>query len=335
MKKIFDKILLKINNKIIFMCFSIIILSGHILNLYCEHKNFYFNQYFLICMLILEIYILKKIKKENEKTQKLLSECQEIEVYSSFIAKQKNFVKNVVNDTISFVLVVFYIFSMYMVGCLDYTKTGFFFGLLGALIFYLGIQSYFQYLSLLYFAYDLKNLEIKKYFFYSPALTEWVEQLAREFNVIEKWFLILGSMYSIIYAVNLPPGTFVLSDSLLINTPCNFLFYLTWIGIIILFVIAIPSFIFLSRLFIKDCIYMCKRKSINTIKKQINMLSQQSTEEDLKMIDMKIKLINEITNSECYPLKYSRTIFDNAYTIFFSIITSVSPLISIIEQFIF
>lgn len=224
---------------------------------------------------------------------------------------------------------------MYMVECLEYTATGFFFGLIGALVFYMGIQTYFQYLSLLYFAYDLKNINIENYFFYSPALTEWVEQLAYEFSVIEKWFLILGSMYSIIYAVNLPKGAVVFKGNLSVHTACNFLFYITWIGIIILFVIAIPSFIFFSRRFVKDCIYSCKRKSINKIKRQIKMLSYQSTEEDLKMIDMKIKLINEINNSESYPLKFSHTIFDNIYTIFFSVITSVSPLFSIIKQFIF
>lgn len=326
---------MNINNKTILICLCIMILGGHCLNLFWNHKNFYFNLYFLICMLLLEIFILRRIKNENQKTKKLLSESQETEVYSSFTTKEKKFISDGINNTVSSLLVIFYIFSMYMVGCLEYTATGVFFGLLGALIFYLGIQSYFQYLSLLYFTYDLKNLDIKKYFFYSPALTEWVEQLAQEFNIVEKWFLILGSMYSIIYAVNLPKGAVVLNDCLYINTPCNFLFYLTWIGIIILFVIAIPFFIFLSRHLIKDCIYTCKRKSINIIKNQINMLSYQSTENDLKMIDMKIKLINEITNSECYPLKYSNTIFDNMYTIFFSIITSVSPLLSIIEQVVF
>lgn len=334
MKKIFDKIFWNMDNKAIFMIFLTIILVGHFLNWHWKHKNFYFNHYFLMCMLLIEIFMLKKIIKENKQTKKLLSDCQETEVYSSFVTKEKNFINYFVNNLISTVLVIVYIFSMYMVGCLEFTATGLLFGLVGALVFYLGIQTYLQYLSLLYFAYDLKNLDIKKYFFYSPALTEWVEQLAREFHLIEKWFIILGSMYSIIYAVNLPKGTFILKSSLLINTPCNFLFYLTWIGIILLFVIAIPSFIFLSRQFIKDCIYLCKRKSINIIKGQINMLSYHSTEEDLKMIDMKIKVINEITNSQCYPLKYSRSIFDNAYTIIFSIITSVSPFISIFKQFI-
>lgn len=334
MKKLFDNIFSKINFKNMFVSLLIIIIIGHLLNWNWSHKYFCFNQYFLVCMLIVQIIMLKTIKSENDKIKKLLSDTQEMEVYGSFIAKEKGVIHNTPNNIISTFLVVVYIFSMYQVGCLEYTLTGCFFGMIGALVFYIGIQTYLQYISLIYFAYDLKNLDIKKYFFYCPALTEWIEQLAHEFNVVEKWFLMLGTMYSIIYAVNLPKGTFVLKNSLSIQTSCNFLFYVTWIGIIVLFVLAIPSFIILSRHFIKECVYLCKRKSINAIKNQIKLLSYQSTENDLKMINMQIALINEISMSEKYPLKYNHTVFDNVYTIIFSITTLLSPLMSIIKQFI-
>lgn len=333
MKKLFDKIFLRINYKNTTASLLIIVIIGYLFNWNWKHRYFFFNQFFLLCMFVVQIIMLKIIKSENDKIKKLLSDVEETEVYSSFIAKEKGFIPNTFNNIISALLVIIYIFSMYRVGCLAYTFTGFFFGILGALVFYIGIQTYFQYLSLIYFAYDLRNLDIKKYFFYCPALTEWIEQLAHEFNVVEKWFLMLGSMYSIIYAVNLPKETFIVKNGLSIHTPCNFLFYATWIGIIILFVIAIPSFIILSRHFIKECVYLCKRKSISAIKNQIKMLSYQSTENDLKMINMKIALINEVTKSENYPLKYSHTIFDNIYTIFFSIATLLSPLMSIIKQF--
>lgn len=334
MKKLFDKIFSKMNYKNTVVCLLIIIIIGHFLNWNWKHKYFYFDQYFLVCMLVVQIFMLKKIKSENDKLKILLSETQELEVYSSFIEKEKGIVNKTLNDIISALLIFIYIFSMFQVGCLEFTFTGFFFGILGALVFYIGIQTYLLYMSLIYFAYDLKSLDINKYFFYCPALTEWIEQLAHEFNVVEKWFLMLGSMYSIIYAVNLPKGTFIVQNSLSIHTSCNFLFYVTWIGIIVLFVIAIPSFIILSRHFIKECVYICKRKSINIIKKQIKMLSYQSTEDDLKIINMKIALISEVSKSENYPLKYSHTIFDNFYTIIFSATTLISPLISIFEQFI-
>lgn len=334
MKSIFEKVYMNFNYKKLIIAIFFLLITGHILNNSWKHKNFYFDQYFLICMLVAQIIILKVIKSENNKINRMLSNMQETEVRGSFVTKTDNLIHPIINDLVAAFLVVVYIFSMYKVGCLEYTLTGYYFGLLGALIFYIGIQTYLKYVSLLYFAYDLRNLDIKKYFFYSPALTEWINQLAHSFSCIEKWLLILGSMYSIIYAVNLPKGAIIISQGISIHTPCNFLFLITWIGIIIFFALAIPSFIILSRSFVKDCIYSCKCKSINIIKNQIKILSIQSTEDELKIINMKISLINEISKSDNYPLKYSHTIFDNTYAATFTIVTLISPFVSIIEQLI-
>lgn len=167
MKKLFDKISSRINYKNTVISLLIIVIIGHFLNWNWKHRYFCFNQYFLVSMIVVQIIMLKILKAENAKIKKLLLDAQELEVYSSFITKEEGFVPNTLNNIISGLLIIIYIFSMYRVGCLAYTITGFFFGILGALVFYIGIQTYLQYLSLIYFTYDLRKLDIKKYFLLS------------------------------------------------------------------------------------------------------------------------------------------------------------------------
>ena len=308
---------------------------GHILNSVCSHKNFFFNQYILFIMLIIQLLVLKKIDEENLAIEKELKAIGEHNVRGSFNTKTKMLLHTKKVKIISFIFVLIYIATMFKVGCLEYTITGIYGGILGSVVFYVGIQAYFRYLMLLYFSWDLKNLQIERYFFYIPALTEWIVRLAREFSYIEKWFLVLGFMYSCIYAVNIPAGAIVIDKGLSIHSSSNLLFLITWIGIIVFFVLAVPTFTFLSRRFIKVCIEQCKRRSIKTLEKQIAILSIDTSEKDLKILQTKLSLIKDISLSEDYPLNYKHTVFDRIYTVCLASFTLVSSFTSVIEQFIF
>ncbi len=101
------------------------------------------------------------------------------------------------------------------------------------------------------------------------------------------------------------------------------------------FVFAVPTFTFLSRHFIKVCIEQCKSRSIKTLEKQIAILSMDTSEKDLKVLQTKLSLIKDISLSEDYPLKYKHTVFDRIYTVCLASLTLVSSFTSVIEQFIF
>lgn len=318
----------------IMMHLGILAIIGHSLNAICGHRYFYFNQYCLFIMLIIQKLVIQKIDRENIAIEKELLNIKETEVRGSFKTKTNFLLHTKKGKIISFFLVLFYIYAMFKIGCLEHTITGVYGGILGAIVFYIGIQTYFRYLMLLYFSQDLKKLQLKNYFFYIPALTEWIVQLAREFSYIEKWFLILGLMYSSIYAVNIP-NSIIYTNKILVYIHSNFIFTLTWIGIIVFFALAVPIFTFLSRYYIKECIRQCKCKSIKSLERQIDILSINSTEADLNLIQAKLSLIKEISASPDYPLEYRRTAFDSIYTIFLALFTLISPFTSIIEHFIF
>ena len=285
--------------------------------------------------MIIQIFVLKKIDLENKALEKDLKERKEMEVWGSFYFKIIKNVSPIHNIIISLFFILIYIFTMFKIGCLEYTPTGIYGGILGAFVFFVGIQAYIKYLALLYFVYDLKRVNIKHYFFYIPALTDWIVILAHEFSYIEKWFLILGLMYSTMYAINIPANAIIFNNGISIQTSSNFLFIITWIGIIIFFALAVPIFTFLSRYFIKECICKCKSISIKNIEKQIEVLSNNASETDLKTIQIKLSLIKEISMSEEYPLKYRHTVFNSFYALCLAVMTLVSPFMSIIKQLFF
>lgn len=142
-------------------------------------------------------------------------------------------------------------------------------------------------------------------------------------------------MYSTIYAINLPRDSILIDYGITFNSNCNTLLIITWSGILILFALAFPVFTFLSRTFIKDVIYNCKCNSINKIETQLFVLSSRPSEDDFLLIERLISLAKAISESDEYPLKYSRTIFDKVYTITLALITLVSPFLSIAEKIIF
>lgn len=320
--------------KYYYIVIGIIPIIGHVLNAKCSHKNFYFNQYSLLAMLIVQLLVLKKIDIKNSVIKGELDSLGENEVKGSFQKKAMGQLHTIKGNIISVAFVLVYITTMFKVGCLEHTITGIYGGVLGAIVFYVGIQCYFKYLMLLYFSWDLRNLRIERYFFYVPALTEWIVQLAHEFSYIEKFFLVLGFMYTTIYAINIPAGTIIIDNGLSINTSAKLLFMITWIGIIIFFVVAVPVCTILSRQFIKRCIAQCKSQSIKKIEKQIAIISLNVTETDLRVLQTKLSLLKEISLSEDYPLKNMHQIWDHIYTVCLSVLTLASSCISVIEQFV-
>lgn len=285
------------------LCFVILSVIGYILNTVCPHSYFYFNQYLLFAMFFIQTFVMQRMNEENELIWKELLTAKEDEVQGSFKAKMNFLTGTLKGKLISVGLVFLYIFAMFRLGCLEYTITGVYGGVLGAVVFYCGIQLYFRYLSLLYFSYDLKNLRVENYFFYRPALTDWISCLAREFRYVEKWFLVLGLMYSGIYALNVPNGAVMFNNGVSLHTGSNGLFVLTWVGIIVFFILAAPIFAFLSRHYIKECIRKCKRNSIKELEKLFIRLAIHSGEGDLDIPPASLVIINQVADSEDYPLK--------------------------------
>ena len=88
------------------------------------------------------------------------------------------------------------------------------------------------------------------------------------------------------------------------------MFTLTWVGIIVFFVIAVPVFMFLSRHFLKECIGQCKRRSIEILNDEIEELSSNNAQINLSAVKMRLMVIKDISISSDSPFKYKHIILD-------------------------
>ena len=270
----------KLTSKTMVITASILLILGQILNAICPHHLFHLNQIMLLTMLLLEYMVIKQIKTGTEELKESIKESQ---VLRSFTTRADY---SITSEIISFALVALFITTMFAVGCLEPTITGIYGGVLGAVVFYIGIQAYIHYLSLLHFSSNLRNCKINDYSFYYPALTKWMRVLSKEFKFIEKWFLILGLMYITIYAINIPQGTLAITGFAL-----N-LFLTTWTGIFILFILAVPFLFNIRKNSLKTVVCGCKANSIHQLEKKLTAVPD----------DRYAFLIKSVSQTENYPL---------------------------------
>lgn len=270
----------KLTIKTMVITASILLILGQILNAICPHHLFHLNQIMLLTMLLLEYMVIEQIKTGTEELKESIKESQ---LLRSFTSRADY---SITSEIISFALVALFITTMFAVGCLEPTITGIYGGVLGAVVFYIGIQAYIHYLSLLHFSSNLRNCKINDYSFYYPALTKWMRVLSKEFKFIEKWFLILGLMYITIYAINIPQGTLAIT-----GLPQN-LFLTSWAGIFILFILAVPFLFNIRKNSLKTVVCGCKANSIHQLEKKLTAVPD----------DRYAFLIKSVSQTENYPL---------------------------------
>ena len=270
----------KLTTKSMFILTSILLIVGQILNAICPHHLFHVNQIMLLTMFLLEYMVVKQITVDTKKLKESITESQ---VLHAFITKVE---KHSLHKIISFILVAFFISTMFAVGCLEPTITGIYGGVLGAVVFYIGIQAYIHYLSLLHFSSNLRNCKINDYSFYYPALTKWMRVLSKEFQFIEKWFITLGFLYITIYAINIPQG--ILATTGLTQN----LFLTSWAGIFIFFILAVPFLFNIRKNSLKTVVCGCKANSIHQLEKKLI-----ATPDDRYAF-----LIKSVSATENYPL---------------------------------
>ncbi len=270
----------KLTSKTMVITASILLILGQILNAICPHHLFHLNQIMLLTMLLLEYMVIEQIKTGTEELKESIKESQ---LLRSFTSRADY---SITSEIISFALVALFITTMFAVGCLEPTITGIYGGVLGAVVFYIGIQAYIHYLSLLHFSSNLRNCKINDYSFYYPALTKWMRVLSKEFKFIEKWFLVLGFMYITIYAINIPQGTFS-TTGIVLN-----LFLTNWAGIFILFIFAVPFLFNIRKNSLKTVVCGCKANSIHQLEKKLTAVPD----------DRYAFLIKSVSQTENYPL---------------------------------
>jgi hypothetical protein len=107
---------------------------------------------------------------------------------------------------------------------------------------------------------------------------------------------------------------------------------ITWIGILCLFAIALPTLTFLVRSFVKQEVRELKSKSIKNIEKRIERITEDTERGDLEATEKLLDIVKRVNDSADYPLRSSSTVFNGFYSVIMGGITLVSPILPIIES---
>ena len=174
---------------------------------------FYINSIILLVMLLCQVYVLKNMDSKffNIKEALVLSEDREF-----FRLCTDTYQFSILKVLLSVAFVFMYILSMYKVGCIDYSVSGIYGGVFGAIVFFVGIHAYIKFFGLLRFVSG----------FGSRDNNEIVSKIRETVSYTGKWFFALGLLYCFIYYINIPKN--------IVSAGIPFLIA-TWVGIVVFF----------------------------------------------------------------------------------------------------
>lgn len=107
----------------------------------------------------------------------------------------------------------------------------------------LGTYAYVQYLLFMRFIYQIGNCQLdhRAYNVLTPAETAWIKKIAKMAQELRNYFLCVALLYTVEYSILIPTDKIELSDKgVLLNTPNNTAFILSWIAFFLLVIIAFP-----------------------------------------------------------------------------------------------
>lgn len=124
------------------------------------------------------------------------------------------------------------------------------------------------YVYYLLFLRKLAKGERFRYNFYFPARTEWLQLLAQIGNRLSNAFFVLGFIYTTVYFLNVPDGYIRVSRKpwrLVLSTPNDRIFLLSWVTIFLIIVLAFPVYAWLKTRYLKVIVRRLKDLSIGEL----------------------------------------------------------------------
>ncbi len=168
-----------------------------------------------------------------------------------------------------------------------------------------GVYSYAQYLFFLWFIYKAGKCEVIDYDQYTPADTKWITNMAMISQRLRNYFLFIGLIYVIEYAILVPANQITITTTISINMPNNFAFIISWIAVFLLVVVAFPIINRVQFQLISKIVSNLKGRSIKNLSELMFLEKERADEKSTSfttIIAYNI-LVDTIRKSKDYPLK--------------------------------
>jgi hypothetical protein len=281
-----------------------IVIVGQIINAFQPFKYFHIYQLLVIPSILIASWAVKKFIADFESFNKVIA------------SHPVNFVGIKLSRLIysnwalpGLVLIGgLYVYSSYRLEYIQFDAVGLYALLMILLMLTTAIIGQTVYVYYILLLSRLNKESEFKYNFYMTAKTDWIVMIAKTGRMFNNCFFILGFIYTLVFYLNSPKGTILIDSTkggflkeLLLTTPDNHAYLISWITIIVIIFIAFPIYYLIQNNYIKSLIRKLKDKSIS----EISMLMKAGAIKSQDNLELELKyltLINNIENSAKKPI---------------------------------
>lgn len=290
----------------------LLFLIGTIINCATQYRfpHFIMHQLLLITATTMLVYAMKTffidIDKLNSHSPEGLLKTPETR--SLYLNKLLPIQKTFLAPVISIIITVFFFSCIIMLKYIELDSIGIYAIYIAGSSVLIGAYGYVQYLCFLWFVYRAGKLEYRSsaYNIYTPAATPWVSQIAKTSQRLRSFFLWIGLIYVIEYSMLVPTDKiFFDNNTIVLNTPNNAAFLISWLALFLLVIIAFPVINHYQRKFVIDLVEKLKDQTIQDL--SILMAEEKRIDQDKKRrmstIIVYSVIIDNVRNTKSYPIK--------------------------------
>lgn len=290
----------------------LLLLCGAIINQATQHRfpHFVTHQLLLIAattMLVcaMKTFFLDIDKLNSGAPEGLLKNPAVRGLYrKKLLPIQKTFLAPVV----SLFITIFFFSCIVMLEYIELDIIGFYAIYIAGSSVLIGAYGYVQYLCFLWFVYQAGKLEYRSesYNIYTPAATPWVAQIAKTSQKLRSFFLWIGLIYVIEYGMLVPTDKISFIDNkIALETPNNTAFFISWVALFLLVIIAFPVINHYQRKFVVDLVENLKGQTVHDLSQL--MAEERRNDQDrrrrMSTVITYSVIIENIRSTKSYPIK--------------------------------
>lgn len=169
---------------------------------------------------------------------------------------------------------------------------------------FMSILGYVEYMWMLWFLYRIGRCEHFHYNQSNPSQTPFLIYIADITNCAKWFFLVEGFLYIFEYFILIPRDNLTLDQ---IQMPDNFSFFITWIILFIVLVLAFPIIVVIQETMITKIIENLKQQQIQNFSVCFNIASKNlDTNTTIEQAYMCNSIMTNIISSDDYPIRARR-----------------------------
>lgn len=168
---------------------------------------------------------------------------------------------------------------------------------------FMSILGYVEYMWMLWLLYRIAHCDHFSYNKSNPSQTPFLIYIADITNCAKWFFLVEGFIYIFEYFILIPRGNLINGK---IQMPDNLSFYITWIILLIVLVLAFPIIVLVQETMISKIIDDLKQEQIQLLSICFNIANNDLSNEKIEQAYMCNSIMANIISSSDYPIRTQR-----------------------------